>query len=199
MIFQDLPVFFADIADDDDAISIISIVDRPAVESNFVKFDAEKKPVRLSTDDERRIVSGVALIPDFPIYRRNADGTEYYLVFTAAAIRRVVERFYARNNSTSVNLNHADAVNSCVIFESMIVDHARGIAPVEFAEYPDGTWIVSTKINDPALWADIKAGKYNGFSVEGVCTIDRKPAERTTMMSALRRLARSVEKRPARS
>lgn len=199
MIFQDLPVYFADIANDDDAISIISIVDRPAVESNFVKFDAEKKPIRLSTDDERRIVSGVALIPDFPIYRRNADGTEYYLVFTAAAIRRVVERFYARNNSTSVNLNHADAVNSCVIFESMIVDHARGIAPVEFAEYPDGTWIVSTKINDPALWADIKAGKYNGFSVEGVCTIDRKPAERTTMMSALRWLARSVEKRPARS
>ncbi len=193
MIFQDLPVYFADIVNDSDAISIISIVDRPAVESNFVKFDAEKKPVRLSADDERRIVSGVALIPDFPIYRRDADGTEYYLAFTAAAIRRVVERFYARNNSTSVNLNHADAVNSCVVFESMIVDHARGIAPVEFAEYPDGTWVVSTKINDPALWEDIKAGKYNGFSVEGVCTIDRKPAERTTMMSALRRLARSVE------
>lgn len=193
MIFQDLPVYFADIVDDGDAISIISIVDRPAVESNFIKFGAEKKPVRLSTDDERRIVSGVALIPDFPIYRRNEDGTEFYLVFTAEAIRRVVERFYARNNSTSVNLNHADAVNSCVIFESMIVDHARGIAPVEFAEYPDGTWVVSTKINDATLWEDIKTGKYNGFSVEGVCTIDRKPAERMTMMSALRQLARSVE------
>ncbi len=193
MIFQDLPVYFADIVKDYDAIDIISIVDRPAVESNFVKFDAEKKPVRLSADDERHIVTGVALIPDFPIYRRNEDGTEYYLVFTADAIRRVVERFYARNNSTSVNLNHGETVNSCVIFESMIIDHARGIAPVEFSEYPDGTWVVSTKINDPVLWDEIKAGKYNGFSVEGVCTFARKPAERTTMMSALRRLARSVE------
>lgn len=168
--FNGLPVYYADVDDTVEGIQIMSLVNRPAVEATFLRF-SEQNSVRLSADDERHIVSGIALIPDFPIYRKDADRGEYYITFTREAIARVVERFFANRSTTNINLEHAEAVHSCVVFESYLLDHSRGIAPVEFADYPDGTWLISTKVNDDALWSEIKAGKYNGFSVEGICSI----------------------------
>lgn len=164
--FKGLPLYYADIDDTVEGIQIMSLVNRPAVEATFLRF-GEQTPVRLYADDDRRIVSGIALIPDFPIYRNEYPRGEFYISFTREAIARVVERFFANHSTTNVNLEHGEAVHSCVVFESYLLDRARGIVPVEFADYPDGTWLISTKVNDDALWAEIKAGKYNGFSVEG--------------------------------
>ena len=33
---------------------------------------------------------------------------------------------------------------------------------------PEGTWMVSLKVEDDQLWQEIKAGKYKGFSIEGL-------------------------------
>jgi hypothetical protein len=33
--------------------------------------------------------------------------------------------------------------------------------------YPEGTWVITMKVQDTQLWKDIKEGKYKGFSVEG--------------------------------
>ena len=51
----------------------ISLVDFPAVEKNFLKFCEEPKrqQVRLKADDEQHVITGVALLADTPIYRRN--------------------------------------------------------------------------------------------------------------------------------
>lgn len=168
-IIKGLPLYYADIDDSVDGVSVVSLVNRPAIEAAFVRF--AEQPIRLSADEERHIVSGVALIPDYPIYRNDAQRGEFYIAFTRDAIARIVERFFENRNSTSVNLEHNDAVHTCVIFESYLIDHNRGVAPVEFADYPDGTWAISTKINDEVLWQEVKAGKYTGFSVEGVCTL----------------------------
>ena len=32
---------------------------------------------------------------------------------------------------------------------------------------PKGTWFGIMKVNNPQLWADVKAGKVKGFSIEG--------------------------------
>lgn len=179
MLHNGLPIYYADINDTVEGTQIMSLVERPAVGVAFLRF-ADQTPVQLSADDEQHIVTGVAMIPDYPIYREESGKGAFYVVFTKEAIRRTVEKFFANHNSTNVNLEHKDAVHSCVIFESYLLDHARGIVPVEFADYPDGTWIISTKINDDALWAEIKAGKYNGFSIQGVYNLgfsEVKPAE----------------------
>ena len=36
-----------------------------------------------------------------------------------------------------------------------------------FEDLPDGTWFISAKVNNDAIWSKIKAGEVRGFSVEG--------------------------------
>ena len=167
-MYKGLPLYYADINDEVAGVQIMSIVNRPAVETVFVRFAEEGTPAMFAANDEKQVVSGVVLIPDFPIFRRDTARGEYYVAFKADAIERIAQKFFTAEGATSaISLNHSDPASQCVIFESYLIDHARGIVPAEFADHPDGTWIISLKINNPTLWADIKSGKYKGFSIEG--------------------------------
>lgn len=168
--------------DDDDpemGLIAISLVDFPAVERNFLHFAGEEKKkqrIALKADEDRHMITGVALLADTPIYRYDPAIGDYYVVFEADTIRQLVER-YSRNGLLNlINLQHdADtySFDSCVMVESYFTDRARGIVPSEFADVPDGSWVVTFKVNDDALWEAIKAshgqaGGLNGFSVEVV-------------------------------
>lgn len=164
--YKGLPLINLDVFDDTLGIEIISLVDFPAVERNFIALEAEK--VMLKADDERHVVTGVALIPNQKIYRRDENG-EYYITFSKDAIERIATKFFADHNSTNVNLMHEVNVDGCVYFESYLVDKERGIYPKDFGELPDGTWCVSCKVLNPEVWKLVKDGTLRGFSVEGVC------------------------------
>ena len=163
--YKGLPIFNMDLIDGVEGIRIISLVDMPAIERDFVKF-AKENEVKLSINEEKHIVSGPVLIPEQKIYRNDEQGA-YYIQFSADAIRRIAEKFFTDHNTTNVNLQHEYQVGDCVYFESYFIDKERGIVPAEFADLPDGTWIVSCKINNPAVWELVKDGTLRGFSVEG--------------------------------
>lgn len=164
--YKGLPIYCMDIDGANTGVEIISLVDYPAIERDFIKF-SKTAEIKFSINEDKRVVSGPALIPDQPIYRRNSDGYEYYVKYTKEAIRRIAEKFFADHNSTNVNLEHEIDVNGCVYFESYFIDSARGILPAEFADLPDGTWCVSAKINNDSVWDLIKEGVIRGFSIEG--------------------------------
>lgn len=161
----------------------ISLVDFPAVEKNFVKFKDEHRPaVRFKADEEQHVVSGVALLADTPIYRRDEEHGEFYIVFEKEVIRQLVEKYSRDGKLNIINLQHDSdtySAEQCVMVESYFIDKSRGIVPTEFADVPDGSWIVSFKVEDDALWEQIKAshgeeGGLNGFSVEVVMDMERK-------------------------
>ena len=63
-------------------VEAISIVENPAIESDFVALKSEE--VKLAeVDKEKRILMGAVLIPEKPIYRRNGED-EYYIYFSKA-------------------------------------------------------------------------------------------------------------------
>lgn len=136
----------------------------------------EKKGFSFKTTD-KHIISGPAMIPDQPIYRRGKDGEEYNVVFTKSTIQKIVERYFKNQYNSNFNLQHkknmlADGV---YLIESFIIDSMRGIkAPEGFEDLPDGSWFISCKVDNEEIWNDyIKSGKFKGFSVEGLFT-DRK-------------------------
>ena len=164
-------------------LQAISLVDFPAVERNFIHFkDEAPRQVLMSADEEKRIITGVALLADTPIYRRNDELGEYYIVFEADVIRRMVEKYSRDGLLNVITIQHEAetyAVDKCVMVESYFTDKERGITPLEFADVPDGSWIVSFKVTDPELWAKIKEshgekGGLNGFSVECISGIAEK-------------------------
>ena len=176
MTYKGLPLFNLDVLDETMGIEIISLVDRPAVEKEFIAFNEEK--VRFAVDDEKHIVTGVALIPNQKIYRKDEKGNEWYVQVSAEAVERIAEKFFADRNSTNINLQHQFNVEGCVYFESYLVNKERGIYPTEFGELPNNTWIVSCKINNPAVWELIKKGVLRGFSIEGnLNVIEDKPID----------------------
>jgi len=118
-------------------------------------------------NEECREVFGAAMIPDMLIYRNDGMG-EYYVKFSADTIKQIAEKFFTKDYHKSANIMHESGtpLDGVVFFQSLIKDSTKGISLA--GDHPDGTWFLGAKINNEALWQGIKAGKYKGFSVEGL-------------------------------
>lgn len=177
--YHNLPIYWMDLGDNTTGVEIVSLVDFPAIERDFVKFSKDTE-VKFKVDDEKRVVFGPALIPDKPIYRRDPDGYEYFVKFSKEAIERIAIKFFEDHNTTNVNLQHEVDVNDCIYYESFIKDSNRGISPVGFEDVKDGTWFLGCKINNSAVWDLVKDGTLRGFSIEGTLNI-RESAQEPTL------------------
>ena len=164
------PIYEALVTSEDAGMLRISLVDLPAVESNFLAFAKEDgEPVRLYfvRDEERRIVRGVVMRADYPILRRNGD-YEYYIVFRADTIRVMAEKYLAesRQNNVDEMHNHAE-VDQVQMVQYFIKDTAAGIAPAGFEDIADGSLFAEFHVLNDEVWAKVKDGTYRGFSLEG--------------------------------
>ena len=163
-MYDGKPLLRLTINGDEDGVNIISLVEFPAVERNFIQLSKE---VKLSLNDEKKELLGVALIPDFPIYRRDEQG-EYYITFSAEAIRKAAIDFYKKLNVNMADVEHShDMENGITYFQSLIIDKENGICPTAFKDLPDGTWIVGCKVDNDAVWNAVKSGEVKGFSIDG--------------------------------
>jgi hypothetical protein len=178
---MNLPVYKLVINEDEDetGVDFVALVDKPAIQINWQSFNESKQ---YFTDEEKRVVSGPLMVADMPIYRRDNSG-EYYAVFDAATIEQIILKFSKNKAQNNVNLMHDGdkVVQDVFMFESFIIDRKRGInPPTGFEELTDGSWFGSYKVNNDKVWADVKAGTFQGFSVEGVFAqvkVDDKPQE----------------------
>ena len=78
---------------EDSGIDAISFVEFPAIEENFIALNEHK--VELKTiDEDKRLVIGLALVPDKLIYRRN-KGFEYNITFSKDTVLPICKKpFY---------------------------------------------------------------------------------------------------------
>ena len=179
------PLLRLNIIGDEDGINIISLVEFPAVERNFIQLSRE---VKLSLNEEKRELLGVALIPDMPIYRRDEQG-EYYVTFSAEAIRKAAIDFYKKLNVNMADVEHNHNLeNGITYFQSLIIDKGQGICPTAFKDLPDGTWIVGCKVENDSVWDAVKSGEVKGFSIDGYFHAEpekqeEKPEEKSTIDS----------------
>ena len=169
---MDLPIYQLEISDDlnDGAeVDFVALVDRPAIERNFLKFKEARSNFAIQSED-RRIVSGALMLADTPIYRNDQNG-EYYVTFTKETIEKIAQKFFKKGYQSNVNLMHDEmqAVDGITLYESFIVDPSRGIAPMKgFEDAPEGSWFGSFKVENDEVWQKIKSGEFKGFSVEGI-------------------------------
>ena len=154
----------------------VSLVDFPAVETQFLCFNEEKPKQLFFAKPEEHIITGVALRADLPIYRRRPDGSEYYVVFTKETIKKMVARYSKQGMMNNVDLQHSgELVSGVYMVESFIINDERGIRPKEFSDIEDGSWIVSYYVEDESLWNKIKNGNdLNGFSISCMANLTEK-------------------------
>jgi hypothetical protein len=119
---------------------------------------------------EEKMVVGPAMVPDKMIIRRNEiTGEVYYVYFTAETIKKLQQKFMLEKLLDKTNVEHGRKfLNGVSVVESWIVDDPKKDKQQVFGmDYPKGTWMISMKIEDDAIWQKVKDGKLNGFSVQG--------------------------------
>lgn len=166
-------------------VSCIGLVERPAIERNWQAFNANKQKLKFTVNEEKRIISGPAMIANLPIYRNDPQLGEYLVVFAAPQIRQIVEKFSAKGFLKNFNLFHDpnQKVDDVTIFNSFISDKSLGVLPLAgFEDVEDGSWFLSVKINNDAVWQKVKSGEIKGFSVEGI--FNYVPLPKADKMSA---------------
>lgn len=166
-----IPVYEALVDGEGTGMFKISLVDRPAVESDFIALAAQARALSYRVEDEeRRLVRGVVMRADFPIYRRNEDGIEYYIVYRADTIREMAEKYLLESRQNSVNLQHEDGTDTDGVHmvQWFVKDTAAGMAPEGFDGIADGSLFAEFHVTDDGIWDAVKEGTYKGFSLEGV-------------------------------
>lgn len=152
----------------------ISMVEAPAIESDFVALaeqKEEKQQVFLESN-ERHMVYGAALIPEKDIYRNNGE-QEFYISFTKESIEKMSQDFMKEYRQHEVKTDHEDVANEVCVVESWLVeDSYKDKANALGINVPEGTWMVGMKVNNIETWERVKAGELKGFSVESMLTLE---------------------------
>jgi hypothetical protein len=166
-----LPTYKLTINDSDETgVDYNAFVDTPAHLKSFLAFN---KAMPYEFKEEQRIVTGVMMSANTLIYRNSPDIGEHQVFFDVPTIKQIVLKFFKNSFGNNVNRMHdnRDTVKGAIMFESYLIDKEKGInPPLAFAKQnlQDGTWIASYKIEDNQLWNEVKSGKFQGFSVEGI-------------------------------
>ena len=165
-----IPVYKAELIDDGTGMTCISLVDRPAVEKDFLALAEQAALVQFAVaDEDRQLVWGVVARADFPIYRRDETFGEYYVTYTAEVIRKMAEKYLAEGRQNEVDLQHdGKMVEGVQLVQFVIKDTARGVVPAGFDDVADGSLFAEFHVTDPDIWQAVKDGTYNGFSLEGL-------------------------------
>lgn len=161
-----IPVYDALITDEETGMMKISLVDDPAVMSDFLAFDNIRKMQMYSvTDDEKRLVRGVVMRADFPIYRRDERMGEYYIIYKPETIRAMAEKYLAESRQNDVNVMHSTDVDGVQMVQWFI--KGDGVSVDGFEDIADGSLFAEFHILNDDVWEAVKAGDYKGFSLEG--------------------------------
>ena len=164
-----IPVYNAIISDAETGMFKISLVDDPAVMSNFQAFDKRNIPQMYAIqDEEKRLVRGVVMRADFPIYRRDDKMGEYYIIYKADQIRIMAEKYLAESRQNDVNVMHRKDSDVDGVQMVQYFIKGDGVSVEGFDECADGSLFAEFHIINDDIWNEIKAGTYKGFSLEGV-------------------------------
>lgn len=173
---NNIPVFEALIDDLECGIYKISLVDLPAVESNFVYFKKQDKTMKFTIEnEEQKMVTGVIMRAGFNIYRYDEQFGEYYIRYSADTIKRMAEKMMSDYTFNNINIMHEDGtdVDGVNLVELFIKDTEKGINPVGFDDIENGSLFATYKINNPVIWNEIKNGTFKGFSLEGMFDVEK--------------------------
>lgn len=159
----------------DSETEAISMVTEPAIESDFVFLSKDKAIVKEAfSTDEKHMVYGAVLRPDFPIYRNDGEN-EYYLEFTSDSIERMARDYMMNYRQGNVTIQHEEYANEVFMVESWIkqdMDKDKSVSVGLDKSLPIGTWFCGFYVNNNDVWERIKSGELKGFSVEAMIDLE---------------------------
>lgn len=159
-----------DLEDDESGLTFNAIVDRPAHNKRLLTFSKKKEAdlIQLSFNDEKRMVTGVAISANQLIERFDTSIGKYYVFFPPKEVEKMVLKLSRKQLLSSVNLMHDEkqVVHGITFVEGYFVTENKR-PPVE-ENVQDGSYVMTYYVEDDVLYKKLKSGKFVGYSVEGL-------------------------------
>ena len=191
---------FIDESQDKDGIDALSLVKFPAIEENWVALNNHRIEFK-SVDDEKRIIIGLALVPDKLIYRKNGD-YEYNIKFSKDTVNKAARLYLKKLNNNNATLEHKTEVEGVSVVESWTVDNPKMDKTALYdLNAVEGAWAVIMSIDNDKVWEEIKNGTYLGISVEGYFSdklemnlnLNKKEMQKNVMIEKIKSLIEKSE------
>jgi hypothetical protein len=156
------------IEDEQDEVFAISLVESPAIESDFIYFDKEEIQFA-KVDNEERILLGPILIPEKRILRVDGQGQPYHVFFTKDTVKKIAQNYLMKKYNDKATLEHDKSIKGVNLVESWVKSGKLDKSNNYGLNLAEGTWVGMFKITDDKIWNDyVKTGKVKGFSIEGL-------------------------------
>jgi hypothetical protein len=164
----DIVELFLDEEDFETGIDAISIVESPAIEEDFIALKSKEFKFK-EIDKKKKILLGALLVPNKPIYRKDEDGSEYYIYFSKDTVNKAAQMFLKTGKQGNSTLEHESKIYGLSLVESWIVeDEQKDKSRLYGMDVPVGTWMGAVKVDNDEIWNDfVLTGKVKGFSIEG--------------------------------
>lgn len=152
-------------------MDFLGFVDDPAHRKAHATFAQAPKKVELKHffNEEKRIVTGVAIATDLLIYRRDGD-FEYDVYFTKADTLTIMKMFAKNKYHNNVNLMHDQSrkVSDAYMIECYFINDEKSNIPEYFKNQnlQPGSLIFSYWVEGDDTWKWVKENG-GGFSIEG--------------------------------
>jgi hypothetical protein len=179
-------------------IDAISIVEAPAIESNFVALKShEVKFAKI--DEEKRILMGPILIPDKPIYRKQVvDGEldEFYIYFSKQTVAKASQMYLMNDKHKNATLEHEVELNGLCLVETWLKeDMEKDKSAIYGMNDPIGTWMGCLKVTNDDVWENyVKTGKVKGFSIEGYFADKMKMSKTPSLIDEIKEILIEYQK-----
>ena len=175
---KDLPLYDITLEDFEQGMYKISLVDKPAIEENFIYFN-KTEVVEMFANDEKQEVVGPIMIPNKEILRFSPENGYYYVRFTEETIRDIMYNYSKKGLFNEFGIHHEYDTDEVVMLEVWMKESDNDKSKDYGYDLPNGTVFVKAKIESNELFSAIKNGEVNGFSIE--IQADIKPVNNLEM------------------
>ena len=185
---QNYEIYELVLKDEEDEVFALSLVHDPAIQQNFVYFNADgkKEEVKFAeVDSDKHLIVGPILIPGLKILRLDENtGTPYYVTFSKETVQKIAQKYIKDNNANNITVEHQHSVNDVSLVESWVVESSKYDKSKAYGlTMKPGTWCGVFKVENPSVWAKVKSGDYRGISLEGLFTHELIKASKVDLNS----------------
>lgn len=148
----------------------LSLVADPAIQVEMMKFSNDVRQDWKFSSEEKRVIVSPVVIPNQYIWRNDIQGSKGWVFFSEETIEKLQQNFAKEKYGHNSSIEHDEVIDNVYVTESWIVtdplnDKANALG---FKDIKKGTWFVSQKIDNDAVWEKCKDGTFAGISIDAM-------------------------------
>ena len=173
-MYNNLPLYLVNVDDESCTITTISLVEHPAMQTQMLCFGEQKPILKFSLDESKHCFISCIVRCDYPIYRVDDEGNEFYIVFDKESSKKLCQKLLRDGFQQNISLDHnGQLISGIELQEVFLKDSEHGINPSGYDDVADGSLFGIYHVSDENLWRDCIEGRFGGVSLESYLHLEQ--------------------------